>query len=43
MEKSESGAPIYRYTASKKNDFEIATGGNSIQEKCRNLKTGRNL
>mgnify|MGYP005994264563 CR=1 FL=1 len=32
MEKSESGAPIYRYTASKKNDFEIATGGNSIQE-----------
>jgi len=30
--KSESGAPIYRHTESNKNDFEIATGVESIQE-----------
>ena len=30
MEKSESGAPIYRYTESNRNDFELATGGDHI-------------
>ena len=30
MEKPESGAPIYRYTESNRNDFELATGGDHI-------------
>ncbi|WP_379953053.1 suppressor of fused domain protein [Dokdonia sp. R78006] len=32
MEKSESGAPIYRYTESSRNDFELATGGDHIDD-----------
>jgi len=32
MEKSKSGSPIYKYDASQKNDFEIASGESSIDE-----------
>ncbi len=32
MEKSKSGAPIYRYDESDRNEFEIAFGGPSIEE-----------
>ena len=39
MEKSESGAPIYRYNESGKNEFEGASGESSIEEISKHIET----
>ena len=38
MEKSESGAPIYRYKEEDKNKFEVACGGSSTDEICDHIE-----